>query len=152
MTKIADARVARIVTIISFIVGVVFGEAIILAIVAASRHWVPTLVLQWLVATTVVAIGGYLVFGLPQIKAWERSDGNDVKDSDFRTKASIWILRYNRWWSLVIASTIGGPFAVGFATGYSRSDTARLQTFIAAWILAVVWVSIYLGVIGLIFN
>jgi hypothetical protein len=110
-------------------------------------------ILQWSIATPVIALGAYYIFGLPQIIAWSASGDAIVVDSaDIRARFAISRLRGGGLFAFVIASLIGGPLATGWYYGQRKDPRARSLTMASGWILAAAWSAVYLGVIAWAFG
>jgi len=128
--------------------GTINARLSMVIVVGVARRLAHGVALQWLASTVVIAIGGCLIFGLPQLDAW----GSDhhrasVPPYDFRLRWSLShkLLERRNWPAFTVASLVGGPLAVGFVSGYSQHPAARRRTFLSSWVLACVWSAIYLG-------
>jgi hypothetical protein len=140
------------VSVLSIAVAFAASDVAMAAVAGGARYFVPTTVGQWLTSATVDAMGGYLLFGLPQLRAWARPGRKPVGANDLRTRVSIRLLEGRHWLSFILASLIGGPLAVGLASGYSGHPNGRRRTFASAWILGAFWAAIYLGLASLVLG
>jgi hypothetical protein len=135
---------------------VVFGEAAVVALCALSRRLaggagtgVEADIEAWAVATTLVALVGYGLVGLPQIKAWARDPARrPAASSDARARWAARTLSSGGAAAFVGAAVIGGPLAVGWFYGRRRDPRARSLTWTAAWAFGAAWSAVYLGLLA----
>ena len=95
-----------------------------------------------------IAVGGFALFGAPQVAAWKRSVPPPSLDS--RSQWASNLLRRGGPAAFVLASLTGGPLAVGWFLGRERHSRAYLLTAVAAALMGIVWSAFYLGVLGVI--
>jgi hypothetical protein len=145
---------------------VVFGEAAVVALCAVSRRLaggvgagVEAGIVAWAVATALVALVGYGLVGLPQIKAWahdphashaseQHPSRQAAASSDPRARLAARTLSTGGAAAFVAAAVIGGPLAVGWFYGRRRDPRARSLTWTAAWAFGAAWSAVYLGLLA----
>jgi hypothetical protein len=142
-----------LLSIASLFVAIVFGEAAMVGVVSLGRHAAGGAnVGAWLLATTVIAIVGYLALGLPQIRAWESGTrtGLDTAfdNGDPRVRLAARSLSTGGLVAFLVASVLGGSLAVGWFYARRRDPRARSLAWTAAWLLAAVWSAVYLGLLA----
>lgn len=154
----ATAGLARhrgaIASTITMALAVAFGEAAFVALTGAARHVAGGANAgAWALATVVNAVLGYLLLGLPQIRAWESgvTTAEQADEAGFRTRLAARSLSGGGRAAFAAAGVIGGPPAVGWFYGRRRDPRARSLTWTAAWLCAASWSAIYLGLLAWIF-
>lgn len=136
---------------VSLIAAVIAGDAAMLAVVGASKRFMPGgEAVAWFAAVVVVAVGAYAIFGETQIRAWAKNVNTSL-EHDPRTRYAVRRFGSGKAVAFVIGSAIGGPLGAGWYFGRRRHPQARLLTFVAAWILALLWCSLYFGVLSVLF-
>jgi hypothetical protein len=134
------------------IVALVIGEALLIAVTKFCQWLVSPLVVAWLLASVIVAIGGYLIFGLPVLSVYRAASDRKATEPDIRGLWSERILKSGTRLAYVAGSIIGGSPAVAWYYG-SRGDAhARSRTMGAAAITAAFWCAFYLGLLTWIFG
>ena len=141
------ARPTTVLAAVIAVVAALSGDAAMLLVVGLARYLAVNIYIQWLISASIIAVGSYLFFGLTQIKAWERDELRPPIADDFRTRWSLRLLGQKSTLTFLLASLIGGPLAVGYASGYTHSTDGRKKTFISACILAAFWSAFYLGAV-----
>lgn len=147
---------AAAVSTTTLVVGLLFGEMVIVALTGLSRHLAGGAnVVAWLLATAINAVLGFSLLGLPQLRAWEkgtaRPAANDDDLTDPRVRLAARSLSAGGQVAFVVASVIGGPIAVGWFYGRRRDPRARSLTWTAAWLCSAVFSALYLGLLAWIF-
>lgn len=132
------------------VISLLGGDAAMIAVVATVRQLVDGVGLQLILSSSVVAVAGYYLIGLPQIVSWESATGSEKNIRSHRTRMGLRVLERPGVASFVLASLIGGPLIIGFITGLSKDRMARRKTLIASCIMAICWSAIYLGLIQII--
>lgn len=128
-------------------VAFVSGDAAMFGVVALTKYvYGGPSVLQWMIATPLIAVGAYFIFGVPQIVAWSTGSAKQVDTSDVRARFAVTRLQGGGLVAFVVASLIGGPLAIGWYYGKSQDPRARSLTMASGWILASAWSAVYLGV------
>ena len=135
---------ARRYSAVNLAVAIVFGEVFLVAIPWLARVYLPIPpICQWLLAAAVLALGGYYLFGLPQIKRWEAGRQANLLDDDIRFQWGSGLLAARSAIGYVVASAIGGSPLIGWWWCAKAWPRARLATLGASCILAAVWGGIY---------
>ncbi len=136
-----------LIGIIKLIGAVIVGEVGIWAALALARasHW-PTL-FQWLAMTAVITVGGYLMFGWPQIAAAKKGQTKTVIN-DPRVRWALPLLGRGGVAMFVIATLIGGPLLIGWWFGRVVHPQAWALTSLAALLFAAFWSAFYLGLLS----
>lgn len=137
------AAVSLIVLVLAF----VGGDAAMFGVVGLTRYlYDGPLILQWMIATPIIAFGAYFIFGLPQILAWSNDRGPRVDSADIRARFAVGQLQAGGQVAFVVASLIGGPLATGWYYGKNQHPRARNLTMTSSWILAAAWAAVYLSI------
>ena len=160
---------ARLVGLVTLALVLVFGEAALVAVTGVGRHLAGGANAgAWAIATVANATLAYVLVGLPQVRAWEKSAGagaaheaagatipsgagaaaGDDAARDPRTRFATRTLSGGGLTAFVVASVVGGPLAVGWYYGRRGDPRARSLTWAAAWLLAAVWSAVYLGLLA----
>ena len=154
MTSSPDSAVAvrrwraAVLSFVLLALAVVVSDAAMVAVCGVARVLVHAAVLQWVLATGVIAVAGFCLFGAPQVVAWSRSTPPEA--SDARTRWSLRLLGRGGPFAFVAASLTGGPLAVGWFLGRERHRRAYLLTAVSAVLMAAFWSAAYLGLLRLI--
>jgi hypothetical protein len=130
----------------------VVGEFLMIAVVKLSEWLVSPLLFAWLLSTIAVAIGGYVIFGLPILRVYADTSASKTSQPDFR---GIWaerILRNGSHLAYVGGSVIGGAPGVAWYYGSRGDSRASHRTMGAAAIMAAFWCAAYLGLLTWIFG
>ena len=137
------------VSVVTLVGALIIGElALIVVPVLVKATHLPT-ALQWLIVIAVIAIGGYLLFGWPQIVAWEKGNGQMVV-KDPRARWALPLMKRGGGVMFVVASLIGGSWLIGWWLGRSSHPKARSLTFVGALIFAAFWGAFYLGLLSVV--
>lgn len=141
-----DRTLARAVTAISAGFVIVAGDIAMIGVCGLCNSVVPgPFVTRWLVAATVVALGAYLLLGLPQVKVWKKVDLPRTSElSSFSRRSLEWLSRGGLI-PFIAASVVGGPLAVGWYYGRTHHAKAKQRTLVASSLMALCWTGIYLG-------
>lgn len=137
------------ITALMAVIAVLAGDAAMVGIAALTKSLVADPLLQWVVATAVIGVGAYFIFGYTQIKAWQKGTASAVEDARSRWAARR--LGAGGWLAFVLASIVGGPLAIGWYYGRLRHRRAHQAAMAASVILATVWSAVYLGFLNLAF-
>lgn len=144
-------RRAHWFSLANVVVALVVGEFALVALAAAAQRWFPgTPVVQWIAATTVAAVVGFLAFGPLQIRRWERAAGTPAGGAPEDARAALGARMLDRGGvaSFLVGSALGGPPGVAwYWCARNRPHPVR-ATFAAAWVCGGVWCGVYLGLLG----
>lgn len=151
MREASSTLTARLVGVVGLLAALLGGDVAMATVTGLARKFVPgPLAVAWWCSTALIAVGAYYLFGLTQIRAWERGAPPGVAE-DRRTRWSVERLDKAGPAGFVVVSAIGGPLAIGYFTGKRNHPAARRLTWIAAWIMAATWASVYIGLWSAIF-
>jgi hypothetical protein len=134
------------------VVALVLGEFALIAVARFFQWLVSPLVVSWCLATVVVTIGGFLIFGLPILHTYKDTTTRTSTETDIRGVWAERILRHGSHLAYVGASVVGGSPAVAWYYGSRGDPHAKMRTLGAAAITAAFWVAFYLGLLKLIFG
>lgn len=140
-------RIAWLISGIAIVLGIALGDIAMVALVGIVRAFIPApLLLQWLVAAILITVGGYLLFGLPQLRGWEAAGKLD--SSDPRVRWAVRLVGASGPLVFVLTSVLGGPLVIGWYCGTTGQAHGREKTALAAAIMGLTWGAIYLGVVA----
>lgn len=138
------AKTANRFSAINLVVAILVGEFALAGIPSLARDFVPASgVIRWLIATVILALGSYYLFGLPQIKLWQKGQLEDRASEDVRLQWGQRILSMGGPIGYIFASAVGGPPLIGWHWCANNLPRPERATFGAAWILASAWAAIY---------
>lgn len=133
----------------SLVLTIVFGDGVMVAIVGATRAlYGGTAILQWLIASLIIAVGGFLLIGVPQLVAWRNTKKPDRLVTDPRSQWSVRLATAGGVGAFVLATLVGGCLPIAWYCGRDRVARPYLKTALAAALFAVVWAAIYLQIIA----
>jgi len=134
----------------NFLVALLMGVAVFYLL--KPGHWAvhphlghgTLLVVEWLIAASLVAFGGYFVLSLPTI--WLLEGGAEL-ERKFNARDRLIQLTLDRGGDLlfVVVSLIGGSWPVAWWYASRHDPRARLRAFIAAWLLALLNSAVWVG-------
>lgn len=135
-----------IVTSAVFTLGLLGGDASMLVVIQAVKQISDNEITQYFIAMTIIAIGAYMLFGYPQLRAWRAGTAEAVDPQDLRFNWAVQLLQRGGWPWFVAASLLEGPIGVGWYVGYIQHPRANQLTWLSAWILSVAWTAVYLWI------
>ena len=154
MTAVGESTARRrppLAAVLSFSLAVAAfaaGDAAMVAVCAAARAVVPGAIgAQWALSTVVISVGSYALFGMPQLRAWARTQHRPAEVDDLRSRWAKRLLNSGSGLLFVAASLVGGPLAVGWFYGRRHHPRAVVLTAASAVLLAAAWSLVYLGVL-----
>jgi len=135
-----------IVSVLLFVLAIAGGDLAMITVTGLVKKFCDfSVLIQWVLSTPIIAVGGYCFFGLPQINVWwKKPNDQKLSTEDVRTKFAVKTLSRGGKLAFTLASIVGGPLAIGFYYGYKNDPRARALTWASAWILAAFWAAIYL--------
>lgn len=133
-------------------IALIVGEFLMIAVVKFCEWLVHPLAIAWLLSTIIVAIGGYVIFGLPILRVYRDTSKTKTTQPDFRGVWAERILRNGGHLAYVGGSLIGGAPGVAWYYGSRGDGRATQRTLGAAAIMAAFWCAFYLGLLTWIFG
>jgi len=133
-----------IVSIIVRLVGWMLGDVAMLFVVSVTKHFIKSGWLQYVIIVPTIAIGAFVFFGYPQLKAWAAGKRSEIPGYDVRGHWAVRLLSHHGALTFIVASFIEGPIGVGWYMGFTRDPRANELTWVSAWILAFSWGALYL--------
>lgn len=140
------------VTLAVVILAALSADAAMIGVSAVTLWLTDSVWLRWLIATPVIALGVYFIFGWTQIRAWAEGRGRDILETDRRAQWGIKRLGTGGWIAFAVASFVTGPIGVGWYYGKRRDPRAYRLAFWSSWILAVPWAAFYVGLVSAIYH
>jgi hypothetical protein len=129
------------------LIALVIGEVLMVAVCRFCQWLVSPLFASWLLATAVVAVGGYLIFGLPILSVYRDNSKRQPGEPDFRGVWAERILKSGTHFAYVVGSIVGGAPGVAWFYGSRGDRQARQRTMGAALIMSAFWCAVYLGLL-----
>lgn len=125
-------------------VGLVVGDAAMLGVAISVKRMTTSLPPQILLATVVISLGSYLLFGWPQLRAWRNKSTQADKAQDLRLGWAVRALGRGGIPLFIVGSILGGPLAVGWYAGCTQQPRGRIITWTASLIFGAFWAVVYL--------
>ncbi len=151
-THAPTRRRKHLFAVLTMAIALIVGEFLIIAVARFSEWLVTPLVFAWLLSTAVVAIGGYLIFGLPILRVYGDTSDAKMTEPDFRGVWAERILRNGSYLAYLGGSIVGGAPGVAWYYGSRGDSHASQRTMGAAAIMAAFWCALYLGVLTWLFG
>ena len=145
----ARASVATYFNWFARLMGWLWGDLAMFAVVTLTGHWTQSMPLRYMISSTIVAIGSFTIFGWPQLRLWrlQRSRaelrGAELLDGP-RTAWALSLLERGGVALFVAASAVEGPLLVGWYAGRINHPRQLRLTWASAWVLGLFWTAIYL--------
>lgn len=142
---IVHRRSSHLLSLLNLAIAMAIGETLMLGIATFVRRlYHGPAVVQWVMAASIIAIGGYLIFGYPMLRKWQK--GNASLDDDPRVNWAVRLVERGGPLFFLLGSAIGGSPAIGWYAGARNKPNAKVLTFVAACILGATWGAIYLAI------